>query len=103
MRHWKLERSGLLSQPEEQQIATIRKYFPQPGPEDTLLTRLYITGATNPSKTAQIQETELPIAEKLATQGQLTKATAGKYFLTEEGITIARGTLKIYPELKVST
>jgi len=31
------------------------------------------------------------------------KDTAGKYFLTEEGITIARGTLKIYPELKDST
>ena len=53
--------------------------------------------ARNPENAIYLDKTDL--IEKLVKQGQIL-GTEGKYYLSDEGIIVANGTLNLYPELK---
>lgn len=93
------KRIGLLSYPQEIQNLIIKKnYFPDPSSEISLLADLYLKGAISFRKGIKIKRDE--IITKLIKQGQLKTSKNGVIWLTDEGIIVAKGTLKTYPELK---
>jgi predicted transcriptional regulator len=94
-------RIGLLSYPEEVQRFIIKaKYFPMPSEETYLMIYLYLKDATSPEKALSLKENE--IVKKLIKQEKIKKKKEKKetYYLSDEGITIAKGALQIYPDLK---
>ncbi|MGH9879278.1 MAG: hypothetical protein ACRD5H_16735 [Nitrososphaerales archaeon] len=95
----KLEpRVGMLSLPEKTQRLIIRTlYYPEPSEEGYLLVHLYLRKATDPRRAVRMPKTK-PM-QKLIRQGQILESSKGIY-LSSEGITVAKGSLTIYPELK---
>lgn len=95
----KLEpRSGMLSLPEKTQKLIIRTlYYPEPSEEVYLLAHLYMRKAVNPEHVIRMPKTKS--MRKLIKQGQIIESMKGVY-LSSEGITMAKGSLAIYPELK---
>jgi len=67
-----------------------------PTPETQLLINLYLKDATSESKGIKVGDD--PIVTRLVKQGQLLK-TGGKMYLSDEGITVAKGAVKIFPFL----
>jgi DNA-binding transcriptional regulator YhcF (GntR family) len=95
------KRIGLLSYPQEIQNLIIKKnYFPDPSSETSLLVDLYLKGAISFRKGIKIEKKNDEIINKLVKQGQVKISKTGMIWLTDEGIIVAKGTLKIYPELK---
>jgi len=91
------ERRRLLSLPLEERVKYVReRYFPEPGPEELLLGKLFIRGAVSPEKAVKVEMSS--VVEKLLSQGQLAVNSKGEVYLTEEGQIAARGVLKLYPE-----
>lgn len=91
------KRTGLLSYPDEVQNLVIKlRHFPHPSLETCQLLNLYLKHAT--TLHTSISEKN-PLIEKLVKQGHIRKSDRGVY-LSKSGITIARGVLKTYPELK---
>lgn len=102
MNHLKLvklePRGGMLSLPEKTQRLILRTlYYPEPSEEVYLLAYLYLRKAVVPEHATSMPKTK-PM-RKLIKQGQILESRKGVY-LSSEGITIARGALAIYPELK---
>jgi len=95
----KLEpRVGMLSLPEKTQRLIIRAlYYSEPSEEVYLLAHLYLKKAVDPEHAVRMPETK-PV-RKLSRQGQILESKKGIY-LSQEGITVAKGSLTIYPELK---
>lgn len=95
----KLEpRVGMLSLPEKTQRLIIRTlYYPAPSEEAYLLAHLYLRKAVDPEHAVRMPKTK-PM-QKLIRQGQILESRKGIY-LSQEGITVAKGSLTIYPELK---
>lgn len=95
-------RTGLLSYPLEIQRLIIKtQHFPLPTSEGYALVYLYLKDATSPSKAIPINtQVENEVLERLLRQGQIKETTESEYYLTDEGIVIAKGTLRIFPELE---
>jgi len=95
------EKSGLLSLPDNIQKLIIRSaYFPTPSREEEIIVHLYLERAISREKAIRLEKSNL--VGKLIEQGQLAEEQ-GKIYLTEEAITVAKGTLDLYPELKTIT
>lgn len=91
------KKTGLLSYPEEVQNLVIKlRHFSYPSFESCQLLNLYLKHATTPQRSILEQN---PLVEKLIKQGHIKKSNRG-IFLSKSGITIAKGILKTYPELK---
>jgi len=89
---------NILSLPVEERVRYVRqKYFPQPMQEDVLLVELFRRNAITKEKAIQLKEDK--ITEKLLNQEKIDKINQ-KIFLTEEGMMVAKGLIKLYPELK---
>ena len=88
----------MLSLPEKTQRLIIRTlYYPEPSEEAYLLVHLYLRKAVDPEHAVRMPTTK-PM-RKLIKQGQILESRKGIY-LSSEGITAAKGSLTIYPELK---
>lgn len=87
----------LLSLPMSEQRKLIRSYYGRPDDElQTIVCSLFLNGAVSPARAIRLAPNR--ILETLVHQGQvMMKGNA--YYLSEEGIIIAEGGLKIYPEL----
>ena len=96
------ERGGLLNLPEDLQNLIIRTaYYPTPSREEEILVYLYRKKAFFPENAIELDPSIL--VKKLVKQGQLievTKENKSTYYLSDEGQTVSRGTLKLYPELE---
>ena len=91
------ERRKLLSLPFEERVKYVReRYFPEPGPEELLLGKLFLRGAVNPEGAVKVEMSS--VVEKLLSQGQLAFNSKKEVYLTEEGQIAARGILKLYRE-----
>ncbi len=102
MNHLKLmklePRVGMLSLPEKTQRLIIRTlYYPEPSEEVYLLVHLYLRKAADPEHATSMPKTKS--MRKLIKQGQILESRKGMY-LSSEGITVAKGALATYPELK---
>jgi hypothetical protein len=94
-----VERVGLLSLPNNLQRLIIRTaYFPTPTREQEILVHFYLRNALSPESAIELEDS--PLIEKLVRQGQIKRLDDGRLYLSEEGRTVARGTLDIYPELE---
>jgi hypothetical protein len=90
-------RVGLADLPERTQKLIIRSlYYPEPSQEQMLLVHLLIRNATSPENALKLEGTN--IVTKLKRQGQIIE-DRGRFYLSDEGIIVARGTLDLYPEL----
>ena len=88
----------MLSLPEKTQRLIIRTlYYPEPSEEVYLLAHLYLRKAVGPEHAVSMPKTKQ--MRKLIKQGQIPESRKGIY-LSSEGITAAKGSLIIYPELK---
>ena len=93
-------RYGLLSYPDELQKFIIKaKYFPMPSEETYIMLNLYLREATSREKAIPLKGRENEI-KKLIEQEKINRKAARKYYLSDEGITIAKGALRIYPDLE---
>ena len=91
-------RVGMLSLREKTQRLIVRTlYYPEPSEEAYLLAHLYLRKAVYPEHAIRMPKTK-PM-RKLIKQGQILESRKGIYLLSE-GITAAKGSLIIYPELK---
>lgn len=93
---WGLERRGLASRPEEEQLRVVRKHFPEADAKDRVLVGLFLGGALGDSKAVSLDASGA--TEELQTTGMIVMKE-GHGHLTDLGATIAKGLLKIYPEL----
>jgi len=93
-------RTGLLSYPEDIQNLIIRtKHYGTPSKETYVIINLYFKDATTKEKaTSSLDEDET--VSKLVKQGQVMKTERGRFYLSKEGITIAKGAMRVYPELE---
>jgi hypothetical protein len=93
------EKGGLLNLPEELQNLIIRTaYYPTPSREEEILVYLHREQAFS-AENAQVLE-RTPLVQKLVKQGQLLETAKHAQYLSDEGKTIAKGALKLYPELE---
>jgi hypothetical protein len=96
------EKGGLLNLPEELQNLIIRTaYYPTPSREEEILVYLYREQAFFPEKACKLERS--PLVQKLIEQGQLIETAKHKLYLSDEGKIIAKGALKLYPELESIT
>jgi hypothetical protein len=91
-------RTGLLSFPEDIQNLIIKlRYYPVPSEEGTILVHLFINNAISPTNALKLGNNEK--FNKLIDQGQIKRSRNGIY-LSDEGIIVAKGILKIFPDLE---
>ena len=84
------EGRGLLSLPLEERVKYVReRYFPEPGPEELLLGKLFLRGAVSSERAVKVEMSF--VVEKLLSQGQLAVNSKGEAYLTEEGQIAASG------------
>lgn len=92
------KRVGLLNLPEHTQRLILKTaYFPEPTEEQRIIAHLFLRGAVTQEKPVSLEKT--PTLKKLVKQGQVIEQ-GGKFYLSEEGIMVARGTIDLYPELQ---
>ena len=96
MKLWGLERRGLASRPEEEQLRIVRRHFPEADAKDRVLVGLFLGGALDGSKAASLDASGA--TEELQATGMIAMRE-GRGYLTDLGATIAKGLLRIYPEL----
>ena len=75
----------------------IRTHFPMPSQEEKILVRLYLEKAFAPKDAIGMEKST--VVRKLLKQGQLLENKQGLIYLSDEGKTVAKGALKVYPEL----
>lgn len=99
MRVLRLEdKSGMLSLPDPIQKLMIRSlYFPSTSREEELLANLYMRNATSKKNALKLDDVKL--VNRLLKQGQILSTAGRKFYLSKEGIMVAKGALDIYPEL----
>ena len=89
---------NLLSLPVEKRVRYIRqKYFPQPELEDILLIELYHRNAVKKENAIRLKEDK--ITKKLLAEEKINKIEERTY-LTKDGVMVAKGLIKLYPEIK---
>ena len=92
------EKTGMTMFPEHIQNLIIKtSHYPTVSREEEVLTYLFLKNATG--KNSAIALPEGQILKELVEAEHVGK-TSGKYYLTEDGFFIAKGALKLYPELK---
>jgi len=98
MKAIRLKRIGMLDLPEDTQRRILRSaYFPEPTEELKVIANLYLRGAVSPEKAISLNQTSL--LKKFVRQGQVIRKER-KFYLSDEGIIVAKGSLDIYPELE---
>lgn len=96
MRAIRLKKIGMLDLPEDTQRRILRSaYFPEPTEELRAIANLYLHGAVSPEKAISLNQTS--VLKKFVRQGQVIRKER-KFYLSEEGIIVAKGSLDIYPE-----
>ena len=92
------EKTGMTMFPEHIQNLIIKtSHYPTVSREEEILTYLFLKNARNPDFKIELPEGR--ILKELVEAEHVGKIN-GKYYLTEDGIYIAKGALKLYPELK---
>lgn len=95
----RLRNTGLLGLPGNIQNLIIRTaYFPTPSREEEILVFMLLRDSVSPESAIRVERSEL--LEKLLRQEQVLESTDGRVFLSDEGQTVAEGSLKLYPELQ---
>jgi hypothetical protein len=95
------KRMGLLKYPEEIQNAILRHvYFPLPSSQMQLIVHIYLRNAISEKNAIELSDAEDPIVLQLLKQGQILKSKKDKFYLSDEGIIVAKGGIKIFPFLK---
>lgn len=93
------ERIGLTSFPDNIQKMIIKTlHYPTSSREEEILVHLLIQKAI--SKNSAIHIPEDSILKELLKMEYVTKTNSALYYLTSDGIMVANGALKLYPELK---
>lgn len=93
-------RFGLLSYPDELQKFIIKaKYFPMLSEETYIMLNLYLRDAISREKAIPLKGRENGI-KKLIEQEKINRKDVKNYYLSDEGIIIAKGALRIYPDLE---
>lgn len=83
----------------KERLAHLRNvYFQEPNKEDFLFVELLKRNAINARNAIRIRKDKL--VSRLLQQGQLAENESGRIYLTDEGYAVAKGTLKLFPELK---
>jgi len=89
-------RMGLLSYPENVQRLLLRvEHFPEPSSETLRLMNMYLRNAISPENSVVLEENETIM--KLSKLGRIIRSESG-WYLSKEGIIIAKGGFKIFPE-----
>jgi len=92
------EKTGMTLFPEHIQNLIIKtSHYPTVSREEEILTYLFLKNAINPDFAIDLLEDH--ILKELVEAEHVGKIN-GKYYLTEDGRYIAKGALKLYPELK---
>lgn len=91
-----VEPIGFLSLPEAERLSYLRTNYSVVGEEGLMMLSLYRAGAV--SSKSGIKMTRSKIVDGLIDAEQIEE-TKGKFFLTELGKRVAKGMLKIYPEM----
>ncbi len=90
---------GLALYPEKIQQLIIRTaYYPTVSREEEILAYLFIANASDASRAVDIPE-DSKLGGLLEAE-HVARTPGGRYYLTSDGQTIARGALRLYPELK---
>ncbi|MHB8602936.1 MAG: hypothetical protein ACYC6W_10695 [Nitrosotalea sp.] len=93
------ERVGLTSFPDNIQKMIIKTlYYPTASREEEVLVHLFIRKAV--SKDSAIRILEDSVLKELLGIEYITKTKSASYYLTSDGMMVAKGALKLYPELK---
>lgn len=93
------ERSGLASFPEKVQSLILKTiYHPTTSREEEILTHLLLTNALDEKSAITIPKDK--ILKELIEAEFVSKTTNNRFYLTSDGKTIAKGALKLYPELR---
>lgn len=93
------ERVGLTSFPDNIQKMIIKTlYYPTSSREEEILVHLLIRKAI--SKNSAIPLLEDSILKELLEIEYVAKTKSASYYLTSDGALVAKGALKLYPELK---
>lgn len=92
------ERSGLASLPESIQKIIIKTlYYPTASRDEEVLTHLLIRNAIDSKSSVSIPEDK--ILQELQ-EAELVSKKDEKFYLTDDGIMVAKGAMELYPELK---
>ena len=92
------EKTGMTLFPEHIQNLIIKtSHYPTVSREEEILTHILLKNATNPDSAIDLLEDN--ILKELVEAEHVGKIN-DKYYLTEDGRYIAKGALKLYPELK---
>ena len=92
------EKTGMTMFPEHIQNLIIKtSHYPTVSREEEVLTYLFLKNAINPDFRIDLPEDH--VLKELVEDEHVGKIN-GKYYLTEDGRYIAKGALKLYPELK---
>jgi hypothetical protein len=92
------ERTGLASLPEGIQKIIIKTlYYPTASRDEEVLTHLLIRHAIDDKSSVSIPEDK--ILHGLQEAGYVSKKD-GKFYLTDDGVVVAKGAMELYPELK---
>ena len=92
------EKTGLTLFPEHIQSLIIKtSHYPTVSREEEVLVHLLLKNATNRNSTIDLLEDQ---TLKDLVEAEHVEKTNGQYFLTEDGKYIAKGALKLYPELE---
>jgi len=92
------EKAGLTLFPEHIQSLIIKtSHYPTVSREEEVLVHLLLKNATNRNSTIDLLEDQ---TLKDLVEAEHVEKTNGQYFLTEDGKYIAKGALKLYPELE---
>ncbi|MCH7969276.1 MAG: hypothetical protein IH841_08560 [Thaumarchaeota archaeon] len=92
------EKTGMTMFPEHIQNLIIKtSHYPTVSREEEVLTYLFLKNAINPDFRIDLPEDH--VLKELVEAEHVGKIN-GKYYLTEDGRYIAKGALKLYPELK---
>jgi len=93
------ERSGLATFPENIQKMIIKTiHYPTVSREEEILTHLFLRNATTEKSAVLIPEDS--ILKELVEAEHVSKTNDGRFYLTVDGGFIAKGALKLYPELQ---
>ena len=93
------EPSGLASFPEKIQSLILKTlYYPTTSREEEVLTHLLLTNALDEKSSITIPKDK--ILNQLIVSEFIAKTSNGRFYLTTDGKMVAKGALKLYPELK---
>ncbi len=77
----------------------LRKLRPNPPTDLSFLASLFLDGAV--SKTTAKRLVDLPFVEELESRKMVKKTGTQLFYLTQDGILLAKGALRVYPELQI--